>query len=89
MKMRPYAQCVPRKVDGEDATGSGYVANAENSMICFDAAAANGQPQPETGPVLAALSEGLEHPLDAARRQATTMILDINQDPICDCIGMH
>jgi hypothetical protein len=82
-------QCAPRKVDGEDATGSGYVANAENSMICFDAAAANGQPQPETGPVLAALSEGLEHPLDAARRQATTMILDINQDPICDGIGVH
>src|SRR6185437_5058120 len=60
-----------------------------NSMVCFDAAPADCQPEPKPGSVLIALLEGQEHSVGAARLQTTTMILDINQDPIRDCMGVH
>ena len=76
-----------RKVDGKDATRWGYIAEAEDPVIRFDAALTDGEPESQPGLVHAGLCKWHEHSIGAVRRQATAMILDFDQNTIRDGIG--
>lgn len=82
-------QRVPRKIDGEDTPRARNVADTENSIIRLDATPTDCEPESEPGFVGAALRKWQEHVLCTAWWQTTAMILDVDQDAIRDCIGVH
>src|SRR5450631_3006650 len=80
---------VPWKVDGEYASHARDVAHADDSLVRLDAAARDRQPQPEAAAIGALLREGHEHLLRIARREASAIVLDIDQDSIARCVGVQ
>src|SRR6185312_12162102 len=80
---------MPRKVDRENTSRARNVADSENAVVRLDGTPTDRESESEPGFVRPGLGKRQEHFICAAGRQTTAMILDIDQDAICNCIGVY
>ena len=73
----------------EDTSNAGYIANAERAQVGFDAVAGNGESESEAALVIAAPCERRKHPLGAARRQASAVVDDIEENMFSECVCLQ
>ena len=80
----PYARAVPARTRSMVNTQprAREIAHVELAPVRFDSATADEQPQPEAGPLGAALHERPEDGLCRPVREAAALVLDADQDTI-------
>ena len=71
-----------RQVNREDAACTRDVAHSQNSVVGLDVAPADGQSEPDTCSIHAALRKRQEQLFVAAGRQAAALIRDLDHDAI-------
>ena len=77
----------PREIDGEHAALPREIAHPEAAAAGLDGAAGNRQPEADPRSVAAALNELREQVLGVARGQASTLVGDLDEDPIVALVG--
>ena len=67
----------------EDAALSGEVPDGDGAGVPVDGLLGNGEPEPESAPVLVRLAECLENLLLVAAPQTTALVLDLDRPRAC------
>ncbi len=80
-------QVVTRQANREDTAGSGQVSDGEGACIRFNALPCNYEAQAQACLVVMTLRERLEHLLDIAFSQTTTVVLHIDVDLVSRSVG--
>src|SRR5438874_1432886 len=78
----PGQRRLTRQIDDEDAALSGHIPHVQLAPTGLDAAAADREPESETGAIWASLHEGLEQLLCPLGRQSPALVLDLDQDAL-------